>query len=175
MRRRGQGARACMAGCRHVEAGVLPWARLPGSVAGMAVELRPNSVSSRPLTSPKAATAAPVAARVRNLSKKYGDAVALDGIDFDIQAGEIFALLGPNGAGKTTVVEILEGYRARDDGDVEVLGIDPGKAPRSWYNRIGIVLQESFAAPELTVREVVRHYSSYYINGRDADEIIENV
>ncbi len=164
-----------MAGCRHVEAGVLPWARLPGSVAGMAVELRPNSVSSRPLTSPKAATAAPVAARVRNLSKRYGAAVALDGIDFDIQAGEIFALLGPNGAGKTTVVEILEGYRARDDGDVEVLGIDPGKAPRSWYNRIGIVLQESFAAPELTVREVVRHYSSYYINGRDADEIIENV
>jgi ABC-2 type transport system ATP-binding protein len=115
------------------------------------------------------------AVRVRDLTKKYGDTVAVDGIDFDIRPGEIFSLLGPNGAGKTTVVEILEGHRTRDGGHVEALGIDPQTAPRSWYDRIGIVLQESTETPELTVLEVVRHYASYYSNSRDPGELIENV
>ena len=117
----------------------------------------------------------PVAARIRGLTKKYGDFVAVDGIDFDIQHGEIFALLGPNGAGKTTVVEILEGHRRRDAGDVEVLGVDPATAPRRWYDRIGIVLQRSGDAPDLTPRELLRHYSSYYSKGREADEIDDRV
>ncbi len=78
---------------------------------------------------------------IRGLTKRYGDRPALDGVDLEVHAGEIFALLGPNGAGKTTTIEILEGFRQRDAGDVSVLGNDPGKADRSWRARIGIVLQ----------------------------------
>jgi ABC-2 type transport system ATP-binding protein len=144
----------------------------------MALKFLPNGAAERRLMKPdyRHATAVPDrAARVRNLTKSYASSIAVDGIDFDIQAGEIFSLLGPNGAGKTTVVEILEGHRTRDGGEVEVLGADPGTAPRSWYNQIGIVLQESSDAPELTVREVVRHYASYYTNRGDPDEIIQNV
>src|SRR5690606_9996926 len=84
-----------------------------------------------------------LAIRVRGLRKTYGPATAVDGIDLDIRRGEIFALLGPNGAGKTTTVEILEGYRRRDAGEVDVLGVDPGEADASWRARIGVVLQEA--------------------------------
>jgi ABC-2 type transport system ATP-binding protein len=129
--------------------------------------MRPDPAHAGPMSD--------IAARVRNLTKSYAGFMAVNGIDFDIHAGEIFALLGPNGAGKTTVVEILEGHRIRSGGEAEVLGADPGTAPRSWYNQIGIVLQESSDAPELTVREVVSHYASYYTNRRDPDEIIQNV
>jgi ABC-2 type transport system ATP-binding protein len=141
----------------------------------MVVDLGAISVPSQVLSSASATLPTPVAARVRRLTKKYGDIVAVDGIDFDIQPGEILALLGPNGSGKTTIVEILEGHRSRDGGEVSVLGCDPATAPRRWYDRIGIVLQRSSDSPDLTVREVLRHYSSYYTKGRDADEIIETV
>jgi len=70
--------------------------------------------------------------RVRGLRKSYGDTVAVDGVDLDIRHGEVFALLGPNGAGKTTTVEILEGYRRRDGGEVTVLGTDPSEGGREW-------------------------------------------
>jgi ABC-2 type transport system ATP-binding protein len=141
----------------------------------MVVDLGAISVPSPLHSSASAAPATAVAARVRGLTKKYGDIVAVSGIDFDIQPGEILALLGPNGSGKTTVVEILEGHRARDGGEVEVLGYDPATAPRRWYDRIGIVLQRSADSPDLTVREVLRHYSAYYTKGCDADEIIDTV
>jgi ABC-2 type transport system ATP-binding protein len=115
------------------------------------------------------------AIRVRDLRKRYGDLDAVSGIDLDIASGEVFALLGPNGAGKSTTVEILEGHRRRTGGEVSVLGADPGRATREWRARIGIVPQTSNERPELSVREIVRHFAGYYPSPRDVDEIIEAV
>ncbi len=115
------------------------------------------------------------AVRVRGLRKRYGDVDAVDGVDLDIETGEVFALLGPNGAGKSTTVEILEGHRKRTGGEVSVLGVDPGHPTRAWRSRIGIVLQTSSEQVELTVREMVRHFAAYYPNPRDPDEVIEAV
>ena len=140
----------------------------------MVVKLGANSVTGS-FSIAAAGQATRPAARVRGLTKKYGEYVAVDGIDFDIHAGKIFALLGPNGAGKTTVVEILEGHRQRDGGEVTVLGTDPATAPRHWYDRIGIVLQRCGDAPDLTPREMLRHYSAYYSRGSDTEEIIQTV
>ncbi|MGF1663841.1 MAG: FAD-dependent oxidoreductase [Kineosporiaceae bacterium] len=91
---------------------------------------------------------------IRGLTKRYGDHRAVDGLDLDLRLGEVFALLGPNGAGKTTTVEILEGFRSRDGGEVSVLGTDPQGAPRSWRDRIGIVLQTSGGLDLLTPRDL---------------------
>ena len=115
------------------------------------------------------------AVRVRGLAKSYGDVVAAAGIDFEIPHGEVFALLGPNGAGKTTTVEILEGYRRRDDGDVSVLGLDPGRQRARLKPRIGIVLQSTGVDRYLTVAETIAMYSSYYPHPRPVDEVIELV
>ncbi len=115
------------------------------------------------------------AVRVRGLRKRYGRVDAVRGIDLDIGRGEVFALLGPNGAGKTTTVEILEGYRARDDGEVSVLGADPGGGGRRWRSRIGIVLQSGADASELTVSELIRHFAGFYPRPRDPGEVIEAV
>jgi ABC-2 type transport system ATP-binding protein len=115
---------------------------------------------------------------VNGLKKSYGPLTAVNGVDLHVASGEIFALLGPNGAGKSTTVEILEGFRNRDSGDVKVLGIDPatkGLAARQWRNRIGIVLQSSNDAGDLTVAESVRHFSHYYSEPRDSDEVIAAV
>ena len=112
---------------------------------------------------------------VKNLQKSYGNLQAVRGIDLDVAEGEVFALLGPNGAGKTTTVEILEGYRDRDAGDVSVLGFDPTQNERVYRERIGIVLQETGVEPFLTVAEVVELFRGYYPNPRPLDEIIEIV
>jgi ABC-2 type transport system ATP-binding protein len=112
---------------------------------------------------------------VRGLRKAYGGRDAVAGIDLHVAGGEVFALLGPNGAGKTTTVEILEGHRRRDSGDVSVLGADPGTAGRQWRARIGIVLQTATDAADLTVREMVRHVAGFYPRPRRADEVIEMV
>jgi ABC-2 type transport system ATP-binding protein len=109
---------------------------------------------------------------VRGLRKSYDGFEAVRGIDLEIGAGEIFAFLGPNGAGKTTTVEILEGYRTRNAGEVSVLGIDPQRADRSWRNRVGFVLQESRLVPELTPREALEQYAGYYSSPRDIDEVV---
>ena len=115
------------------------------------------------------------AVSVRGLVKRYGDRTAVDGLDLEVREGEIFALLGPNGAGKTTTIEILEGYRRRDAGDVSVLGVDPGSGGPPWRSRIGIVLQGTNDAADLTVSELVRHFACFYPAPRDPDEVIEAV
>ncbi|MGC4749745.1 ABC transporter ATP-binding protein [Micromonospora sp. DT201] len=112
---------------------------------------------------------------VHRLRKTYGGAAAIDGIDMSVDSGEVFALLGPNGAGKSTAIEILEGHRRRDGGDVRVLGEDPGTAGRRWRSRIGIVLQTATDAADLTVAETVRHFAGYYPSPRDPDEVISAV
>jgi ABC-2 type transport system ATP-binding protein len=109
---------------------------------------------------------------VRDLRKSYGSYEALRGISFHINEGEVFGLLGPNGAGKTTTIEILEGYRARDGGDVEVLGFDPERAGSAFRERIGVVLQQSQLWPNLTVAETHRLFAGYYEHPRDVDEVI---
>lgn len=115
---------------------------------------------------------------VAGLRKSYGSNTAVDGLDLEIEQGEIFALLGPNGAGKTSTVEILEGFRDRDSGDVRVLGFDPstkGSAGQQWRDRIGIVLQSTNDAGDLTVLESVSHFATYYENPKDPREVIELV
>ena len=112
---------------------------------------------------------------VQGLRKSYDEVEAVRGIDLEVAAGEIFAFLGPNGAGKTTTVEILEGYRQRNGGQVSVLGIDPQRADRPWRNRVGFVLQESRLVPELTPREVLEQYAGYYEHPRDVDETVNLV
>ncbi len=116
-----------------------------------------------------------LAVSVAGLRKSYGERRAVDGVDLEVRVGEVFALLGPNGAGKTTTIEILEGYRRRDQGEVTVLGEDPAVADRSWRSRIGIVQQGTNDAAELTVAELVHHFACYYPAPRDPDEVIESV
>jgi ABC-2 type transport system ATP-binding protein len=112
---------------------------------------------------------------VRGLRKSYGGLEAVRGVDFDIAQGEVFGLLGPNGAGKTTTVEILEGYRTRDAGEVTVLGHDPQRTGPEFRERIGVVLQQSELWPTLTVRETHKVFAGYYERSRDVDEVIELV
>jgi ABC-2 type transport system ATP-binding protein len=113
--------------------------------------------------------------RARGLRKKYRDTVALDVVDLDVEQGEIFALLGPNGAGKTTLTEILEGFRTRDAGEIDVLGEDPGKASLAWRTRVGVVLQDSQDYAQLTVLEVLTHFASFYPDARRPAELIDAV
>jgi ABC-2 type transport system ATP-binding protein len=115
------------------------------------------------------------AVRVRGLRKAYGEHEAVRGIDFDIRPGEVFGLLGPNGAGKTTTVEILEGYRDPDAGEVTVLGEDPLKAGTAWRERIGVVLQSSSLYANLTPRESLRLFAGYYRRPRDIEEVLDIV
>jgi ABC-2 type transport system ATP-binding protein len=124
---------------------------------------------------PMSEAAAEAVISVRGLRKAYGSVEAVRGIDLDVARGEVFAFLGPNGAGKTTTVEILEGYRDRESGSVEVLGRDPEAADRSWRSRIGIVLQECRMEPKLTVRETLDMYAGYYERPRDVAGTIELV
>lgn len=115
------------------------------------------------------------AIRVRKLIKSYGERPAVDGIDLDVDEGEILAFLGPNGAGKTTTIEILEGFRSRTSGEVTVLGVDPADAGGAWRERIGIVLQESEPIPELTAAESVTMQSHYYSAPRDPETLLQLV
>ena len=112
---------------------------------------------------------------VRGLRKAYGGLEAVRGVDFEIEEGEVFGLLGPNGAGKTTTVEILEGYRKRDEGEVSVLGHDPEHPGPEFRERIGVVLQQSELWPNLTVRETHAIFAGYYERARDVNEVIELV
>ena len=114
----------------------------------------------------------PAAIEVHNLVKRYGAFEAVRGIDITVRRGEVFGLLGPNGAGKTTTVEILEGYRERSDGEVSVLGHDPGARDRALRQRIGIVLQSGGIYRHVTPREALRHWASLYPRPRDVQEVL---
>jgi ABC-2 type transport system ATP-binding protein len=115
------------------------------------------------------------AVEVRGLHKSYDDVVAVRGITFEIEAGEVFGLLGPNGAGKTSTVEILAGYRPRDAGSVAVLGVDPASAPTSWRQRIGVVPQIGDLFVNLTVLEQLELFAGYYEQPRSAEEVMRLV
>ncbi len=114
---------------------------------------------------------------VEGLSKRYGDLNAVDSVSMEVSEGEVFALLGPNGAGKTTTVEILEGFRPRDQGRVQVLGHDPAdsKTSRQMRERMGVVLQELAVEPFLTVRQVLKRNAGYFPHPRPVDEILHLV
>ena len=115
------------------------------------------------------------AIEVSGLRKSYGQREVLHDVSFSVETGEVFALLGPNGTGKTTTVEILEGYRRRDGGEVSVLGADPAKAGGDFRARIGIVLQSSAVYPLLSVRETLELFAGYYPHPRRPEEVIELV
>lgn len=112
---------------------------------------------------------------IRGVSKSYGAVMALRHVDLDIYAGEVFALLGPNGAGKTTLVEILEGYRGRSSGEVDVLGADPGRGDARWRSRLGIVLQNTTVFDFLSVEETVVHFAGFYPSPLDSGHVIDLV
>ena len=112
---------------------------------------------------------------VRGLRKSYDDLEAVKGVDLHVDRGEVFALLGPNGAGKTTIAEILEGFRERTAGDVDVLGHDPAKRDPDLRRRMGIVLQSTGVDPYLTVRETIEMYAGYYPSPLSVDEVIDVV
>ncbi len=114
------------------------------------------------------------AIEIKDLKKHYGATRAVDGLSFAVERGEIFGLLGPNGAGKTTTVEIAEGLRRPDSGEVRVLGLDVLREPQAVKRRIGVQLQTTALYPRLTVREVLQLFSSFYSGAlRSVDELID--
>jgi ABC-2 type transport system ATP-binding protein len=121
------------------------------------------------------AVAENLAIEVRGLHKAYDTTIAVDGLDLAVRRGEVFALLGPNGAGKTTTVEILEGFRRADRGEVRVLHCHPRNPRPAGRARVGIVLQSTGEFEELTVAEVVHHFARYYPNAADPDKVIDQV
>src|SRR3954453_9728717 len=132
---------------------------VPGPVLRRQAQVMTTTEAAPP---PATTDRAAPAVVVRGLSKSYGGRAVLDGLDLEVRRGECFALLGPNGAGKTTTIEILEGVRRRDGGDVLVLGEDPAGAGREWRARIGVVSQGEGAAQALTVREALDHFAAYH-------------
>jgi ABC-2 type transport system ATP-binding protein len=110
--------------------------------------------------------------RVAGLHKRYGETHAVDGVSFEVAAGTVFGLLGPNGAGKTTSVEVLEGLRTPDAGEVRVLGVDVVQYPDQLRPRIGVSLQTAALYPKLTVVEVLDLFRSFYPKGRSTDDLV---
>src|SRR6478752_2817165 len=115
------------------------------------------------------------AVTVAGLEKRYATTVAVGGLDFEVARGEVFGLLGPNGAGKTTTVEILEGYRRPDAGEVRVLGLDPVADGEALRPRIGVMLQEGGLYPGLRPRELLALFAAYYDDPDDPDALLDLV
>jgi ABC-2 type transport system ATP-binding protein len=112
---------------------------------------------------------------VSSLKKCYGDLKAVDGISFTVNKGEVFGLLGPNGAGKTTTIEILEGLREKDGGDVKVLGLDPWKNGYELHKKFGVIPQEFTFFEKTTPREAIIYYADLFNVKVDPDEILKEV
>jgi ABC-2 type transport system ATP-binding protein len=129
--------------------------------------------ASEPAVSEPAASEPAI--RVAGLVKRYGGRAVLDGVSFEVAAGELLALLGPNGAGKTTTIEILEGYRRSDSGDVRVLGADPARGRPALRSRVGLMLQDGGIEPRATAYEVLRLYAAFHANPRDPNELLDLV
>lgn len=117
----------------------------------------------------------PPAISISGVTKRYGHVTAVDAVDLEIEAGQVYALLGPNGAGKTTLIEILEGYRQRDAGDVSVLGFDPQRQRGELNRRVGIVLQRSTPMEGLTPREMLNFSARLYDQPMNTDDALELV
>jgi len=117
----------------------------------------------------------PYAIEVAGLRKRYGAVQAVDGVDLRIEEGAVYALLGPNGAGKTTTVEILEGFRKRDEGEIRVLGLDPDRDREELLRRVGVVLQQSAPIETLTAREIIGFTGKMYGDPIPVDEVLELV
>ena len=115
------------------------------------------------------------AVSVEGLVKTYDERRVVDGISFEVAPGECFALLGPNGAGKTTTLEILQGFRSRDAGDVRVLGVDPATGHRDWRVRVGVVAQSTPRGLELTAGEMLDHFARYHADPRPTAELLDAV
>ncbi len=125
--------------------------------------------------SPEQRSSLEPAVAVRCLRKRYGALVVLDGLDLEVRRGELFALLGPNGAGKTTTVEILEGYRAADGGDVRVLGLDPVRDATTLRPRVGLMLQGGGIAPQMRPRELLHLHAAFHADPADPDALLDLV
>src|SRR4051794_4553461 len=132
-------------------------------------------MKSTQLAPPATRAGAVPAVAVRGLGKSYGGRTVLDALDLEVRRGECFALLGPNGAGKTTTIEILEGVRRRDAGDVRVLGEDPAVAGRGWRDRIGVVSQGESTGQAVSVRETLDHFAGYHGQSRTTEELLAAV
>lgn len=112
---------------------------------------------------------------VSGLRKTYGSFVAVDDIDLQVESGEVFAFLGPNGAGKTTTIDILTGAQRRTSGTVSVLGRDPQNDEREWRAQVGVVPQGTAKYSDLTVREIIDHFASFYPNPFPTGQLIDMV
>lgn len=132
-------------------------------------------VLDRPVPGSVPSRAGQPAIVLSGLRKRYGGRAVVDGLDLEIGAGELFALLGPNGAGKTTTVEILEGYRKPDEGEVRVLGLDPQRHGQELRSRIGLMLQQGGVYPQARPREILRLYASFYRRPLEPDALLERV
>ncbi len=112
----------------------------------------------------------------RGIRKRFRDVLALDGVDFSLREGEYLALLGPNGAGKTTLVEIIEGLRSPDEGEVRMRGRSRQEMGREWYRNLGISFQETRFLEKVTVLETLKLFASFYrVNDRKVEEVMERV
>ena len=125
------------------------------------------------MTAAAGGAGAPPAISVSGLRKRYGGRAVVDGLSFSVPAGIVFAILGPNGAGKTTTVEILEGYRRRDEGEVRVLGLDPARAGAELRGRVGLMLQGGGIYPQARPREILHLYARFYRDPQDPDALLE--
>lgn len=112
---------------------------------------------------------------VSSVKKSYGEIKAVDGVSFSVNEGEVFALLGPNGAGKTTLIEIMEGLRKRDEGDVKVLGLDPWANGYLLHQKIGVIPQDFTFFDKATPREALKYYANLFGVSVDADAIVREV